>query len=477
MAKSRIREWAERARRDGIEGQIINQVNADENFEENVVEGLELITAETIGHKPSLKLRLAEQPSEKLGSDNEGKDEKEKEEDRHILRCASAMTGTRTQEEEKEKKEPSKGKNGEIKECPDEQEEKKIRVVVEGEKIGGEEGIEEGGEGEGLGIKNNNLLEANDTMAHVQDAHDTINAQDARSTDAHATLREGSSSDFPELVGEMSNVKREILRGRKLAVSNWRKFVRIVPLNNIKTVTRQRMSDTDRYLPVPQGAEHEQGSFSSYKVTYVPHKYERGVDFTWEMFVNDDLGAFRNIGVELGRAAENTMADFVIGLVRDNGEIYDGKALFHADHGNIGTGALAEASLGAAITSMKHQISEKGNPLMVMPGFLLVPPELEFTARKLIKSTLVPGSNHNDVNVLKGMVEVVVEPLLSDANNWFLIAKPSSVATIEVGFLAGRQSPEIMVEEGFDRDVIRYKGRVVFGGAVMDYRGFYGGIV
>ena len=36
---------------------------------------------------------------------------------------------------------------------------------------------------------------------------------------------------------------------------------------------------------------------------------------------------------------------------------------------------------------------------------------------------------------------------------------------------------EIMVEEGFDRDVIRYKGRVVFGGAVMDYRGFYGGIV
>ena len=290
-------------------------------------------------------------------------------------------------------------------------------------------------------------------------------------------LREGTTSDFADLVGDSSNVERDLIKSYELAPSNWKKFVNTVPLRDMKTVTRLRRSDTDRYLAVPEGGEHEQGDFSTYKVTYTPQKYERGVNFTWEMLINDDLGAFRNIGRELGIAAMNTVNDFVISFIADNPTIYDEVNLFDADHNNIGTGALAESTLAAGITAMREQTSEKGNPLNVEPGYLLVPPELEFTAKKLVNSTLVPGGNNNDINVLQGMVEVLVEPLLSDANNWYLAAKPSSIATIEVGFLGGRETPEILVKEDFDRDVIWYKGRMVFGGAIMDYRGFYGGIV
>ena len=57
------------------------------------------------------------------------------------------------------------------------------------------------------------------------------------------------------------------------------------------------------------------------------------------------------------------------------------------------------------------------------------------------------------------------------------MAKPSSIATIEVGFLAGRETPEIFVKEDFEQDLITYKGRIAFGGGVLDYRGFYGSIV
>ncbi len=289
-------------------------------------------------------------------------------------------------------------------------------------------------------------------------------------------LKEATTSDFADFVGDSSNVERELIRAYEIAGSNWRKIVNIVPLRDMKTVTRLRRSDTDRYEVVPEGAEHEQGDFSSYKVTYTPKKYERGVNFTWEMLVNDDLGAFRNIGRELGLAAQNTINDFVIGFIRDNGTIYDGKALFHADHGNLGVAELSEASLSAAVTAMREQKSEKDNPLNIEPGYLLVPPELEFTAKKLVNSALVPGSDYNDINVLQGMVEVLVEPLLTDANNWFLIAKPSSIQTLEIGFLGGRETPEILVKEDFERDVIWYKGRIVFGGAVLDYRGFYGAL-
>jgi len=79
--------------------------------------------------------------------------------------------------------------------------------------------------------------------------------------------------------------------------------------------------------------------------------------------------------------------------------------------------------------------------------------------------------------MLKGMLEVTVEPLLTDANNWYVAADPWSIPTLEIGFLGGKEAPEIFMDENFERDVIRYKGRVVFGGAVMDYRGFYGSIV
>jgi len=290
-------------------------------------------------------------------------------------------------------------------------------------------------------------------------------------------LKEATTSDFADFVGDSSNVERELLRSYNIAPSNWRKFTSIVPLRDMKTVTRLRRSDTDRYEVVPEGGEHEQGEFSSYKVTYTPKKYERGVNFTWEMLVNDDLGAFRNIGRELGIAAQNTINDFAVAFIRDNATIYDGTDLFHADHNNLGAAGLDEASLSAAVTAMREQTSESGNPLNIEPGYLLVPPELEFTAKKLVNSALVPGSDYNDVNVLQGMMEVLVEPLLTDANNWYVIAKPSSIQTIEMGFLGGRETPEILVKEDFDRDVIWYKGRVVFGGAVVDYRGFYGAIV
>lgn len=294
---------------------------------------------------------------------------------------------------------------------------------------------------------------------------------------AATSLKEATTSDFGDLVGDSSNVERELIRAYDIAPSNWRKLVSMVPLRDVKTVTRLRRSDTDRYLAVPEGAEHEQGDWSSYKVTYDPVKYERGVNFTWEMLINDDLGAFRAIGRELGLAAQNTVNDFVIAFLRDNPTIYDTDTLFHANHDNLGSAALDEASLSAAVTAVRGQTSEKGNPLNIEPGYLVVPPELEFTAKKLVNSVLVPGGNYNDINVLQGMVEVLVEPLLTDANNWYLVAKPSSIATIEMGFLGGRETPEILVKDDFERDVIWYKGRLVFGGAVLDYRGFYGAIV
>jgi hypothetical protein len=52
-----------------------------------------------------------------------------------------------------------------------------------------------------------------------------------------------------------------------------------------------------------------------------------------------------------------------------------------------------------------------------------------------------------------------------------------------VGFFQGRQEPELFVADNptvgsmFTNDQILYKIRFIFGVGVLDFRGFYGGIV
>lgn len=54
---------------------------------------------------------------------------------------------------------------------------------------------------------------------------------------------------------------------------------------------------------------------------------------------------------------------------------------------------------------------------------LMVPQALELTADQIINSTLIPGSNNNDKNPLKGAYEVIVNPRLTTATSWALLRK------------------------------------------------------
>ncbi len=59
---------------------------------------------------------------------------------------------------------------------------------------------------------------------------------------------------------------------------------------------------------------------------------------------------------------------------------------------------------------------------------LVVPPALEFTAARIINSNLLPGVADNDANVLKQRrsFNIIVNPHLTDADAWFLLASNKS---------------------------------------------------
>lgn len=118
----------------------------------------------------------------------------------------------------------------------------------------------------------------------------------------------------------------------------------------------------------------------------------------------------------------------------------DGVSLFNTAHllAGGGTGSnrpstdadLSATSLTQAMidlqTSQKDEAGHLAAP--VTSWILYVPPALEFLAHRLVKSSGLPGSADNDVNPIKDRRtwQVLVNPHLSDADAWFLVAANKS---------------------------------------------------
>jgi hypothetical protein len=216
------------------------------------------------------------------------------------------------------------------------------------------------------------------------------------------------------------------------------------------------------------------------------------VAVTRETIINDDLYAIKQIPGKLAVAAAFTLAEFIyLTLLSVNNVIYDSFKIFdsinHTNTGiltaNLGTAnsglALSSANLQTAVTKMRRQQNLANKPIGLKPRFVVVPPELEFTAMTVVKSAGVPGSNNNDINPMLGYAEVIVAPQISSTTEWIAIADPRVIDTIEIGFVGGQMNPQLFIQDqplfgnNFTNDVITYKVRHEYGGAVVDYRGFY----
>ena len=115
---------------------------------------------------------------------------------------------------------------------------------------------------------------------------------------------------------------------------------------------------------------------------------------------------------------------------------------------------------------------------------LWVPRALNGTALALQKSDKNPENAEGGINTLRDQFEVQQSPFLrGDENNYYISAKTSDVEGVEIGFLNGKEEPEILVQDQptvgnvFTHDTIRYKVRHEYGGAVVDFRAFAGSIV
>ena len=297
------------------------------------------------------------------------------------------------------------------------------------------------------------------------------------------------TSTWGEAFGD--SIRRAMLRDfRDERFHQWKKIVSsVAPVKDFRTNRRVRVGGYGDLQTVAEQATYPAlASPTDEEVTYAVSKRGGVEDLTWEMIQNDDMGAIRMIPQRLARAAQRTLNGFVFDFLASNADIYDGDALFHANHKNTSANELTYESAVAAIKAMGQQTfyGEEGVEVAAQarPKYLVHPTELLEEAFEVTQSPVkvVEGGNSTQPSVINRLgVEPLWVPELADANDWYMISDPAHMDTIEIGFMDDMREPELFIEDnpsagsGFSADKIRYKIRHVYGGAVLDFRGFYRG--
>jgi hypothetical protein len=134
---------------------------------------------------------------------------------------------------------------------------------------------------------------------------------------------------------------------------------------------------------------------------------------------------------------------------------------------------LSETSLEQALIDIAAFTDERGLKIAVQGLKLIIPKELQFTADRILKSTLRVGTADNDINALRNMGMVpqgyAVNHYLTDPDAWFIKTDaPNGMKMFE------RVSMKTGFEGDFDTGNVRYKARERYSFGFSDPRGIFG---
>lgn len=239
--------------------------------------------------------------------------------------------------------------------------------------------------------------------------------------------------------------------------------------------------DTVAYAKISDGGD----------VTYKHKAFTKGFMIGRELYDDEKYGQMKKMAKALARAGRAKVERDAItvltkGFKGDSGAFKgrDGLELFHDQHtlvdsektcSNLMTGVLNEVNLKRAIQMMGQQLDEAGGLIQMKATKLIVPPALEDTARRLLHSTQLPGTELNDTNeYLKDRLQIVVMDYLAEVAGgsdtmWFL----QDGSRHELNFF-WRVKPEFKNEEDFDTFVAKYRGYMRYSYGFSDWRGMVG---
>lgn len=269
---------------------------------------------------------------------------------------------------------------------------------------------------------------------------------------------------------------------------DWKKIARTFPVTDFRTQKLIQVGEFTSLPTVDEGSPYQAlTSPSDTQNTYSPTKKGGTEDFTYEAAKNDDLRALVTIPTRLARLAAWSVYYNIFSILSANtATTADGVVLFHSTHANTTAVALAQAGLTSLRQKMRDQAAygDTTRALGIKPKFIVVPNELEEMAWSLANSAnAIPATTPGASNVpnLHAGVEPIVVDFYTDANDWYAVCDPDQNPTIEVGFMDGKEDPELFLQDDpktgsvFSADKVTWKLRHTYGYGLVDYRGFQRG--
>jgi len=172
--------------------------------------------------------------------------------------------------------------------------------------------------------------------------------------------------------------------------------------------------------------------------------YELTQEIDRNDILDDQLGVYAPLIKMMGDQSARWPDDLMTALIQGGTSnlAFDGQAFFSASH-PVGDAAgstysnlnasgfpLNAANYATARQAMMAIKGEDGKPLLIQPSLLVVPPQLEFTARQILNADFIaPGvavgmnaASQMQSNVLKGSADLLVLPdLASESDAWYLL--------------------------------------------------------
>lgn len=279
------------------------------------------------------------------------------------------------------------------------------------------------------------------------------------------------STSWADALGDSITRRMQAIYTGQTDLQAWRRVARSGPVNDFRTQERFRIGGYGNLPAVAQSGSYDPlNSPGDDKATYAATKRGGTEKVTLEMITNDDVQSVRAIPGELALAAGNTLYEFVFDFFRTNPVIYDGVALYHASHSNLFTAALSKSEFALhRLAMLKQTRAGSAKRLATAPAMILVPFELQETAHDIFVRDL-----NNDKSFIQDInPEVLPVSYWTDANDWVACADPARLPAIEIGFLGGREEPELFVQDMpnvgslFSNDQITWKIRHIYGGGVL----------
>lgn len=284
-----------------------------------------------------------------------------------------------------------------------------------------------------------------------------------------------TTSDSPNLLTATGN--RVLASAYEAAPNPLKMLARQATLNDFRAKSTLRISDMPKLAKVNEAGEIKSVSRTESRETYALETYGQIFRLSRKAIIKDDLGAFADYALAMGRAAAETEADQLVQLLAQASGagplMSDGKRLFAPEHGNnAGTGAPPTvAALSGARQAMRDQKGLDGRtPINATPKYLLIGSALETVVDQLLAA--IYAQTPADVNPFTARLIPMVEPRLP-ATSWYVFADPAVMPVLEYAHLSSAQGPQIASRQGWVTLGVEFRCVLDFGCGAIDWRGAY----